>query len=343
MVDMRLVAVLVLVAFSTKAVADDDLIPGKTPLSVEVDPKLDAVIIKLEGPAPAIEAMRAEVKAAQARVTASSQSPSRGVIISYVDAGLLAASLHEGDRFTTQVGNGSTMIDDAADFTLSASPIAKTDSFMVASWAESQKISCSGTLKNTGSVPIDAAVTCSVIGEFDQRAGFDLHAAGKTVTHTMGTTTKALGKLAPGASKAYSIIVTHLTGPGSGDPLSRMSYNFLGMTFATSFAVDGKPTPHYDSRLAKEGVAWLGLIATARSTGFRFDDTNWHRGGFPTFSVGDEFTSLAAPKRKAAAMALAAKLNTHYRTYFGDPPYVIYFEQGTKPFARIEDGAYKEN
>lgn len=337
-----LLGLLVLCAPGAAAADDGDLVPGKVVLSTSVDPKLDAIVVRLDGPAPSIDAMRAEVKAVQRRVTASSGSPTRGVIVGYPSAGLLAMSVHEDGKFATYVGNGATLVEDEADFGLVATPIAMTNGY--GGWSKDQKVSCTGTVRNTSKVATDVQVTCDVIGDFSVSKLGELRNV-TYVTHTMGSTTQALGKLAPGASRSYAITVTNLTSPK--DKALRTdfttSYGFTSMKFATRFTADGAAARHFDPIQAREGAAWLALLAAARPTGFALKTTGFRRGGSPTFEVGDAFAALDPAKRKAAALALTAKIGAHYQSYLDTGLYTVYFERNGHPYARIEQSEYKES
>jgi hypothetical protein len=333
---MRLAIALVLCA--RVAAADDDmsdLVPGKTVLGSKQMTSVDATMVALDGPAPAYEVMRAQAKAAQKMLLARGGREHAGIVLTYPRDGLMAASVWKDGRFSTAVGNGGTMLEDAREYEIEAQPVAKRATYDGSFGSLPTKgVACSGVVKNTTTAPLDIGVRCTIYGHFEIRERLQSYSdPAKYEDKPIGEKLVSLGKVAPGASKSYSFQVTQLAAPTA----IGKTFRLVTMTFGTAFESANEPTPYYDPRHYREGVAWLGLVAEQRKLGFKLNLDKFERGkSYLDFDADD----VAERDRTRQSNALLAKVRAHYKTYFDDGLTTIYVHAAGKQIAALQNHSY---
>lgn len=324
-----------------------ELIAGDATLKgagVRFHRKLNAMMIRAVGKPLGWKAIAKKMKALQGRVNAKGNSGRAGVVLFWAGSNRIGKSQYNAarGRYVFMYGDGHTTVHDASSFAISGDPRAKRPGYM-GGWAKNEKIRCVGWVRNHTATKLPVSVRCLIYGRFSRsdRIG---SSKSEMVTRVLADKTFNIGTLGPRKRKRYKFAINGLEGPKTG-PGDFALYNFLGMSFSTSFQVNGRSMSHFDPSQHKEKLAWLRLMDRFAAKGI----TQHVVGKFERATVTPGFSITAVVKnRSPRAMKKLARwmwrsVKSHYKRHFKrEPLWLEVFHKGSQ-IGRIDDrGRFKK-
>jgi hypothetical protein len=323
---------------------------GDAATSAVLDEEHKLLLVQLVEPTPDWAAMRDRVKAAQRTLDADGSLPGWGVAFMWT-SNAMAISQNVGGHVQTDVGDGYTMLQDKAEYTLAASPIAvqPTNGWDWGSgYRAGQKVTCKGNAQNLGDAPAEITVRCTIYGVVTAGSLATWRADSGTQEKksvVLATVDHSLGTLKPGKKAKYSfkLALEDVDRDPALQDFCMLQCSVESMSFDQVYLVDGAETGYFDAARNVEGKAWLGLLADLRDEGLTLRVTGmWNpHETYQTFAVAEPFASLDGKQRAKASKRIWKKLKAHVKKYAKAKWFIAYLtDESGVSIGRLDEGRF---